>query len=234
MKTAAAVTDAVTTKEADVRPVFDERANRYDVVSRLADDLAHEIKNPLNAIVVNLEVLRRKIATGASEVAIERANVVDHEIARVHMIVDQLLTLMRPPRAGPQTTSLDETVDELRPVLDAQAKAARVQLEVHTDAGLFVGAPRDVVKFALLNLIVGIYELGERLERVSIETRSTGDQAEILVKSTPAALAVDGEFVAHARAWIEMAGGTLEIAELSADKLGSTSVLRLPARSSFA
>lgn len=234
MKPAAAAAHAVKNEEADVRPIFDYRANRYDVVSRLADDLAHEIKNPLNAIVVNLEVLRRKIATGASEVAVERANVVDHEIARVHALVDQLLQLMRPPRSEPKTISLDETLEDLRPVLDAQAKAARVKLEVAADAGLFVKAARDVVKFALLNLVVAMYELGEDLVHVRIETRAGGDNAEIVVRSEPAAFESNSDFVQHARLWIEIAGGTLEIAELSAENVGSTTILRMPACSSFA
>ena len=209
-------------------------ANRFEVVSRLADDLAHEIKNPLNAIVVNLEVLRRKIEAGATQVAVERANVVDHEIARVHLIVDQVLQLMRPPRGGVQTISLDETVAEMQPMLDAQARAARVELELSADAGVFVSAQRDVVKFAVLNLIVASYELGDRLKLLRVETRGTGDQAEVVIRSTPAAFEDAGEFVQHARAWIEMAGGTLEIAELSAANVGSSSILRLPACSSFA
>jgi two-component system, NtrC family, C4-dicarboxylate transport sensor histidine kinase DctB len=234
MKPAAAVAHAVKIEDAEVRPAFDSRANRYDVVSRLADDLAHEIKNPLNAIVVNLEVLRRKIETGASQVAIERANVVDQEIARVHLLVDQLLQLMRPTRGEIRTISVDETLDELRPVLDAQAKAARVNLEMAADAGLFVRAAREVVKFAVLNLVVTIYDLGEKLQQIHIETRGTGDQAEILVKCTPGVFAEKNEFVQCARVWIEMAGGTLEIAELSAENVGSTTILRIPACSSFA
>lgn len=234
MKPAAAAAHAVKIEEADVRPKFDSRANRYDVVSRLADDLAHEIKNPLNAIVVNLEVLRRKIETGAPQVAVERANVVDQEVARVHALVDQLLQLIRPARGEAKTISLDETLDELRPLLDAQAKAARVTLDVTTDAGLFVKAARDVVKFAILNLVIAIYELGADLKQVRIETRGTGADAEIVVHSEPAAFEPNAEFVQHARIWIEMAGGTLEIAELSAEKVGSTTILRMPACSNFA
>src|SRR5690606_30390207 len=38
------------------------RDNKLALVERLADDLAHEIKNPLHAMVINLEVLRRRIA----------------------------------------------------------------------------------------------------------------------------------------------------------------------------
>jgi C4-dicarboxylate-specific signal transduction histidine kinase len=233
MKPAAAAAHAVQIKKPEVRSDLDTRANRYDILSRLADDLAHEIKNPLNAIVVNLEVLRRKIETGAAQVAIERAYVVDQEITRVHTMVDQLLQLMRPGGAESKTVSVDETIEELRSVLVAQAKATRVKLEIRNEAGCFVRASRETLKFAVLNLIVGVYEVAS-LQQIMIETVGSGASAEIVIRSTPAAFDEAGEFVRHARAWIEMAGGTLEIAELSADNIGSTSTLRLPACSSFA
>jgi signal transduction histidine kinase len=37
-------------------------AERFALVRRIADDLAHELKNPLNAMVINLEVLRSQCA----------------------------------------------------------------------------------------------------------------------------------------------------------------------------
>jgi signal transduction histidine kinase len=234
MKPATAGAHAVTIKQAEVRPALDARANRYDVLSRLADDLAHEIKNPLNAIVVNLEVLRRKIETGAAQVALERANVVDQEITRVHTMVDQLLQLMRPARSDGRAISLDETIDELRSVLEAQAKAARVTLEINTDSGLFVSATREIVKFAVLNLIVGAYDAHQQLGSIAVETRGTGDQAEVVVRVNPVTFRDSDDFVQHARAWIETAGGVLEMAEQDASGLGSTTILRLPAVSSFA
>ena len=45
-------------------PVADQgtiRENKLELVERLADDLAHEIKNPLHSMVINLEVLRRRL-----------------------------------------------------------------------------------------------------------------------------------------------------------------------------
>jgi nitrogen-specific signal transduction histidine kinase len=233
MKPATAAAHAVQIKKAEVRPVLDTRANRYEILSRLADDLAHEIKNPLNAIVVNLEVLRRKIEAGAAEIAIDRARVVDQEITRVHTMVDQLLQLMRPGSAESRTISVDETMAELRSVVEAQARAARVALEMSNEAGLFVRAPREAVKFAVLNLIIGVYEVAS-LQQIAIETAGDAANAEIVIRSTPAAFDEAGEFVQHARAWIEMAGGVLEIGELSPERVGSTSTLRMPACSSFA
>ncbi|HEX6063419.1 MAG TPA: histidine kinase dimerization/phospho-acceptor domain-containing protein, partial [Longimicrobiales bacterium] len=108
MKPATLAEHAADSRQAEVRPGPDERANRYDVVSRLADDLAHEIRNPLNAMVVNLEVLRRRIALGAEDKALELTRVIDEEIARLSKLVDQLVHLMRPPRADTNPNSLDE------------------------------------------------------------------------------------------------------------------------------
>ena len=44
--------------DANIDASFDLHASRYALLSRLADDLAHEIKNPLHSMVINLEVLR--------------------------------------------------------------------------------------------------------------------------------------------------------------------------------
>jgi signal transduction histidine kinase len=52
------------------------QANRFSIVSRLADDLAHEIKNPLNAIIINLEVLKVRIARGDADGAADRTGVI--------------------------------------------------------------------------------------------------------------------------------------------------------------
>ena len=234
MKPATAAAYGLDNRQAVVTAALDARANRYDVVSRLADDLAHEIKNPLNAIVVNLEVLRRKIAVGAAEAALERANVVDEEIMRVHTLVDQLLQLIRPPRSEPGPVSLDSVLDELRPLLELQAKAARAGFEMSADSGLFAKIERHVLKFAVLNLIVAIYAAAAVDESITIETRATGADAEIVIRSHASGLQATDAFVREARELIASAGGELEITEPSGSGAGSTAVLRVASCSSFA
>ncbi|HEY0671731.1 MAG TPA: histidine kinase dimerization/phospho-acceptor domain-containing protein [Longimicrobiales bacterium] len=209
-----------------MRQTLNARANRYDVVSRLADDLAHEIKNPLNAIVVNLEVLRRKIDTGATQVALERTHVIDEEIARLHLLVDQLLQLMRPGKGDGRPTVLDETLEDLRPLLEVQAKAARAGFELQSESAVFVKAASDAVKFTVLNLITAIYAAPE-VEHIRIVLGTKDDVAAITIAATPSTLEEPNEFVQAARTLIEAAGGTLEIADGAA-------TLRIPTCSSFA
>jgi signal transduction histidine kinase len=211
----------------------DSRANRYEVVSRLADDLAHEIRNPLNAIVVNLEVLRRRIGNGAGDKALELTDVIDEEIGRLNQLIDQLVFLIRPPRIDPNPIAVDEAIDEMRPLLATQAEAAHVAFEMLTASELFTRVPRDVVKFALLNLITDIYASDGAIEAVRVETRAAGLSAEIAVSCRPGKFDAGGEFVHQARTLVETAGGILEMGELSASGSGSTAVLRIPASRSF-
>ncbi|NIP60786.1 MAG: hypothetical protein GWO00_23330, partial [Gemmatimonadetes bacterium] len=55
-----------------------------ELVSRWADDLAHEIKNPLHAMVINLELVKRRATGEDAGALIQRAEVVESELYRVH------------------------------------------------------------------------------------------------------------------------------------------------------
>lgn len=211
----------------------DARANRYDVVSRLADDLAHEIRNPLNAIVVNLEVLRRRIGSGASDKALELTDVIDEEIARLTKLVDQLVFLMRPPRIETNPIPIDDTIEDMRLLLETQAGAARIDFTMTTASEFFTRVPRDVVKFALLNVVTTLYAGDQVARSMRIDSRAADDAAEIVVACEPPLFDPDGEFVRQARALVAPVGGTLEIRELSGSVFGSTAVLRIPASRSF-
>jgi hypothetical protein len=95
---------------------------------------------------------------------------------------------------------------------------------------LFTRVPRDVVKFALLNLITSVYEADGAVEVLRVASRAADNEAEIEVGCQPAVLDDRSEFVRQARALVELAGGTLE---LTAPDSGSTAVLRIPASRSF-
>jgi signal transduction histidine kinase len=138
------------------------RANRFDLVSSIADDLAHEIKNPLNSIIVNLEVLKIRLARADTASAMDRAAVIEEEVRRLHQLVDRVLLLLRPEREETSELALDSALDELLPLLEAQTRLARNEFRYHGSASVMVAVRRDILKFALLNLILAIHaRLGE-------------------------------------------------------------------------
>jgi signal transduction histidine kinase len=152
------------------------RANRFELVSRLADDIAHEIKNPLNAIVINLEVLKVRISRGDSEAALDRVSVIDQEARRLHNLVDRMLQLLRPEREDVTSLALDQVLDELLPLVEARARLARNTFRRNCAATVFVPVRRDVFKFAVLNLLTSVHErLGDNGGTITFDC-STDDQ----------------------------------------------------------
>lgn len=171
-----------TTVESELTPVNEEqfRANRFDLVSRLADDLAHEIKNPLNSIVINLEVLKVRVGRGDADGALDRAAVIEHEARRLHLMVDRLLQLLRPERDQSESFALDRVFDELMPLVEARARLARNTLSIDCDASIFVPIPRDMFKFAMLNLLTAVHErLGENGGTLSVTCAAAGEQLQL-------------------------------------------------------
>ena len=164
------------------------QAGRFELLSRLADDLAHEIKNPLHAMVINLEVLKRRVAAGQVESALERAAVLEQELRRVNDLIHRLLLLIRPASDGVQLLDIDEVLGEIVPLLEVLARVARVPFRYSpVGAVVRVAVRRDTLAYALAGLARDA--LGAASEEVPLAL--TGDVADGAVRLhiTPAAVA---------------------------------------------
>ncbi len=163
------------------------QANRFALVSRLADDLAHEIKNPLHALVINLELIKRRAQGGDTATVLQRAEFVGAEVTRVNTMLDQLLQLLRPMRQTDPVRDLDGALEEFIPLLAQQARLARVELVYHG-----IGAPepvpfrRDALKLVLLNLVAhGLDALGASGGRLELVATPVDGGIEIVVADAP-------------------------------------------------
>ena len=127
------------------------RANRMDLVARWADDLAHEIKNPLHAMVINLELVKRRAGSGDPGPVIQRAEVVENELHRVHDLVESLLRLVR-PWPDEAVCDADRVFEQLLPVLGARTRIRRLDYEHHPGGGA-VALPPGSLAQVILNLV---------------------------------------------------------------------------------
>jgi len=133
------------------REALERRANRFDLMSRWSDDLAHEIKNPLHAMVINLELVKRRAGSPDSSHVIERAEIVEAELHRVHALVDSLLRVVRPwPASG--STRVDRVFDDLLPVLGARMRVRRLEYDHRASGGVVAISPGGLAQ-VVLNLL---------------------------------------------------------------------------------
>ena len=116
-------------------------------LQRLAGRVAHEIKNPLNAVAVNLEVVRARCARGSVDpsAVLPFAETAVGELDRVARLVDALLALARP--AGRELAAIAAPVITLYDAL-ATAEGGSVTMDL-SEGGTGIDMAADDARAAL-------------------------------------------------------------------------------------
>ena len=131
-----------------------ELSRRLAAIGRLTSGVAHEVKNPINAIVVHLELLREKMREVDPDTR-RHMDIIGSEIQRLDRVVETLVDFNRPVELRLSSFDLRRLVDEV--AMLASPEAARLGVKVETHLGsdaLPVKADNDLVKQALLNVVL--------------------------------------------------------------------------------
>lgn len=145
-----------------------ERSQRLASLGDLAAGVAHEVRNPLNAIGVGLQRLRREFGPGAGGEEYGRfLALMEGEVKRLDRIVSDFLGLARPLTLAPAGCDLGALLREVAALTAEEAARQRVEVEVSAaPAPPLIKADGDRLRQALLNLIRNAYQampLGGRL-----------------------------------------------------------------------
>jgi PAS domain S-box-containing protein len=133
-------------------------AEAMAAMGTLTTALAHEIRNPLNAAKLQLELLARrarKLPDGRAQGVLEApVEVVRAEINRLASLLDEFLDLARPRQIERKPVALAELFDEVSKLEQPVLARHRVVLSTRTEpADLSVRADRDKLKQVMINLI---------------------------------------------------------------------------------
>src|SRR5512133_3197147 len=104
------------------------RAERLAAVGRISAQITHEIRNPLNAIGLNAELLAEELArlSPAPREAAQLVAAITRETDRLEAVAEEYLKFARLPRASPMVLDLDELVRSLLDFLAPELAAAKV------------------------------------------------------------------------------------------------------------
>jgi signal transduction histidine kinase len=141
----------------DVRLMEEEqrRSERLTSMGRLAAGVAHEIRNPLNAVSIIVQRLKAEFVPGeGSEEYITLLTTVRNEIARMGSIIESFLRYARPPKLEFSRVRIEEIISEAMQVIAEKARQRRVAFEIEITPGLLCRCDPDQFKQALLNLLL--------------------------------------------------------------------------------
>lgn len=176
----------------EVTALEEERARRERsfALGELASGVAHEIRNPLNAIHVVAQRLDREFTPTQGEPEYRQlTGTVRGEVGRINRIVEQFLGYARPPALDPRPTDVAALVREVVTVVQGRFEAKGVALAATTPARLVLDVDADLLRQALHNLLDNALAACPAGARTDVELRCDGDRVLLIVRDTGCGIA---------------------------------------------
>jgi signal transduction histidine kinase len=159
-----------------------ELSRRLAAIGRLTTGVAHEVKNPINAIVVHLEVLRQKLKQTDPDTR-RHMDVIGSEIHRLDRVVQTLVDFTRPVDLRLTDADLHKLVADVVMLASPAAEKHRVGIERQASQELLPARiDVDLVKQAILNIVLNGVQAMPEGGKLRIATRREGDGALITIR----------------------------------------------------
>ena len=131
-----------------------ELSRRISASGRVTRGVAHEVKNPINAIVLHLQLLRNKLQQVDPDTS-RHVDIIDSEIHRLDRVVQILVDFTRPRDLRLEETDLRLVLDEvsLLATPDAEQHGVKLVHELPAEA-VPVKIDVDFIKQAMLNVVL--------------------------------------------------------------------------------
>jgi signal transduction histidine kinase len=154
-------------------------AERSTAMGRFAAALAHEIRNPLNAISLTIDHVRTRLAPEGDAQRSEfqaLMTTLKSEVARLNRLVGDFLSSGQPARLDPRPCDVGQVVRETAALVEHKARDQSIAVELDVPAELPATlADPELLKTCLLNLVLNAFEAMPAGGRVLVSTRLEGE-----------------------------------------------------------
>lgn len=170
----------------------DRQTDRYTEIARLAGGLAHEIRNPLSTIRLNMELLAEDLeAVDAPEArrAQRKIEVVQRECRRLESLLNDFLQFAKSSQLDLQPGDVNREIREIIDFFRPKAEESKVDLVAYPASDLpTVLLDRASFHRALLNLVLNALQAMPEGGQLVIRTRAGGDEVAIDLIDTGAGM----------------------------------------------
>ena len=140
-------------------------------LGRLTSGVAHEVKNPLNAMMIHVELLKERLEDSGADVN-KSLEVIGSEIRRLDRVVQGFLKFMRPQELTLKPVDLNAMLQSVCALLEAESQSHGVRFVLDLSADLpVVSADEELLRQAFINILQNAVQAMPAGGAVRIRTR---------------------------------------------------------------
>ena len=129
-------------------------STKLATLGRLTSGVAHEVKNPLNAMTIHLELLKERLGT-SRELVQDNLEVIGNEIKRLDRAVQGFLKFVRPQELALTSVDLNGLLRELEALLRPEWQPVGVRFVADLDPELHsIRADEELLRQSFLNILL--------------------------------------------------------------------------------
>jgi signal transduction histidine kinase len=166
----------------------EKQGNRLAFLGALAGGLAHEIKNPLSTISMNLQLLNEDWQNPETEKerrTVRKLGILAREVQRLEDILDDFLRFAGGQRLTRESAQISEVLEEVLEFLGPKFLQAGVELRAMLDDRLpTVSIDRNAMKQVFMNLLVNAMQAMPDGGELMVRTRGEDDDVVVEVTDT--------------------------------------------------
>jgi PAS domain S-box-containing protein len=154
-------------------------SERLAHIGQLTASLAHEIRNPLSSVKMNIQILLKKLHLDGNDK--RRMEIMALEIPRLEKILKEMLDFARPVGLDLQNVSVNDLVESSLEVIDAKIreKELSVKKNLSTKIGLVL-MDREKMEQAIINVLLNSIEALPDQGQIEIETNEEDEPARVI------------------------------------------------------
>ncbi len=180
------MTREVFTLQEDLR-----RREKLSAMGELAAGVAHEIRNPLNAMSLAAQRLLKRLNADQNETEKTLVLSMRQEIRRLDTIIRQFLDFARPAPLNPQPTRLLSLINSVKDLYAAKMESRQIRLNISCPESIVAGLDPDKIRQVLVNLLENSLQAMENNGTISIDVRSTGTRLTLTLSDSGRGIPAD-------------------------------------------